>query len=191
MSRPSLLRMDLAALSLMGGAVPVRVSTHPRARRMALRIDPQGEAVDLVLPPRGSLPRALEFFEANRRWLERRLAALPPRTELRRRRDRADARRAASHPPCRGQQRPRRRVDRRRGDPASPATRRISRGACATICASGRKRELLRARAPARRGDRAQGRARQRARHAHALGKLRGDRAICASRGASSSRPRR
>lgn len=72
--------MDLASLSLMGGAVPVRVNTHPRARRMALRIDPQGEAVDLVLPPRSSLPRALEFFEANRRWLERRLAALPPRT---------------------------------------------------------------------------------------------------------------
>jgi predicted metal-dependent hydrolase len=72
--------MDLASLSLMGGAVPVRVNMHPRARRMALRIDPQGEAVDLVLPPRSSLPRALEFFEANRRWLERRLAALPPRT---------------------------------------------------------------------------------------------------------------
>jgi len=78
----SLLRMDLSSLSLMGGAVPVRVSTHPRARRMALRIDPQGEAVDLVLPPRGSLPRALEFFEANRPWLERRLAALPPRTVI-------------------------------------------------------------------------------------------------------------
>ena len=76
----SLLRMDLSSLSLMGGAVPVRVSTHPRARRMALRIDPQGEAVDLVLPPRGSLPRALAFFEDNRPWLERRLAALPPRT---------------------------------------------------------------------------------------------------------------
>lgn len=72
--------MDLSSLSLMGGAVPVRVSTHPRARRMALRIDPQGEAVDLVLPPRSSLPRALAFFEDNRRWLERRLAALPPRT---------------------------------------------------------------------------------------------------------------
>ena len=80
--KSSLLRMDLAALSLMDGTVPVRVSTHPRARRMALRIDPQGDAVDLVLPPRSSLARALEFFEANRRWLERRLAALPPRTEF-------------------------------------------------------------------------------------------------------------
>jgi predicted metal-dependent hydrolase len=74
--------MDLASLSLMDGTVPVRVSTHPRARRMALRIDPKGDAVDLVLPPRSSLPRALEFFETNRRWLERRLAALPPRTEF-------------------------------------------------------------------------------------------------------------
>jgi predicted metal-dependent hydrolase len=74
--------MDLESLSLMGGAVPVRVSQHPRARRMALRIDPQGETVDLVLPPRSSLARALEFFETNRRWLERRLAALPPRTEI-------------------------------------------------------------------------------------------------------------
>jgi hypothetical protein len=72
--------MELGSLSLMDGAVPVRVSTHPRARRMALRIDPQGEAVDLVLPPRSSLARALAFFEDNRRWLERRLAALPPRT---------------------------------------------------------------------------------------------------------------
>ncbi|HUZ72899.1 MAG TPA: M48 family metallopeptidase [Stellaceae bacterium] len=80
MAKSSLLRMELSSLSLMGGTVPVRVSTHPRARRMALRIDPQGEAVDLVLPPRSSLPRALEFFEDNRRWLERRLAALPPRT---------------------------------------------------------------------------------------------------------------
>ena len=74
--------MDLASLSLMDGTVPVRVSMHPRARRMALRIDPKGDTVDLVLPPRGSLSRAIEFFEANRRWLERRLAALPPRTEF-------------------------------------------------------------------------------------------------------------
>ncbi len=72
--------MDLSSLSLMSGAVPVRVTMHPRARRMALRIDPQGEAVDLVLPPRSSPARALAFFEDNRRWLERRLAALPPRT---------------------------------------------------------------------------------------------------------------
>jgi predicted metal-dependent hydrolase len=74
--------MDLESLSLMGGAVPVRVSHHPRARRISLRIDPQGETVDLVLPPRSSLARALEFFETNRPWLERRLAALPPRTEF-------------------------------------------------------------------------------------------------------------
>jgi predicted metal-dependent hydrolase len=45
---------------------------------MALRIDAQDAAVDLVLPPRTSLPRALSFLEANRQWLEDKLAALPP-----------------------------------------------------------------------------------------------------------------
>jgi predicted metal-dependent hydrolase len=67
-------------LSLPGGKVPVRVRTNPRARRLALRIDAQGEAVDLVLPPRTSLPRALSFLESNRGWLVERLSALPPRT---------------------------------------------------------------------------------------------------------------
>jgi predicted metal-dependent hydrolase len=49
---------------------------------MALRIDAQDTAVDLVLPPRTSLPRALSFLQANRQWLEDRFAALPPRTSF-------------------------------------------------------------------------------------------------------------
>jgi predicted metal-dependent hydrolase len=69
-------------LSLPSGDVPVRLRTNPRARRMALRIDAQETAVDLVLPPRTSWPRALSFLEANRQWLEDRLAALPPRTSF-------------------------------------------------------------------------------------------------------------
>ncbi len=46
---------------------------------MALRIDATGEAVELVLPRRGSRSEALRFLEANRPWVEKRLAALPPR----------------------------------------------------------------------------------------------------------------
>ncbi len=77
----SSLRKSLTTpLSLSGNDVPVRLRTNPRARRMALRIDAQDEAVDLVLPPRTSLPRALSFLQANREWLESHLAALPPRT---------------------------------------------------------------------------------------------------------------
>lgn len=61
------------------GKVPVHVRVSRRARRLALKIDAVGDAVELVLPPRTSLPRALNFLRLNRAWVETRLAALPPR----------------------------------------------------------------------------------------------------------------
>ncbi|HKT18097.1 MAG TPA: SprT family zinc-dependent metalloprotease [Stellaceae bacterium] len=66
--------------SYTGGEVAVRLRPHPRARRLALRIDATGEAIELVLPRRGSRGEALRFLEANRAWLDKRLSALPPRT---------------------------------------------------------------------------------------------------------------
>jgi hypothetical protein len=66
-------------LSQRSGKVPVRVRISPRAQRLALKIDAAGDAVELVLPPRTSLPRALNFLKSNRAWVESRLAALPPR----------------------------------------------------------------------------------------------------------------
>jgi len=62
-----------------GGAVALRLKSHPRARRLALRIAASGEAVELVAPRRCSKAEALRFLEANRAWLDQRLAALPPR----------------------------------------------------------------------------------------------------------------
>jgi len=69
-------------IRLHAGQVPVKVRVSPRARRLALRIDAQAEAIELVLPRRTSASRALSFIEENRRWLERRIDALPPRTVL-------------------------------------------------------------------------------------------------------------
>jgi predicted metal-dependent hydrolase len=69
-------------LRLPAGKVPVRVRISPRARRLALRIDAQAEAVELVLPRRTSISRALGFIEENRDWLDKRINALPPRTVL-------------------------------------------------------------------------------------------------------------
>lgn len=57
--------------------VPVAIRVSPRARRMALRIDPAGRRVELVLP-RGVPERTgLRFLAAKRGWIEARLAALP------------------------------------------------------------------------------------------------------------------
>jgi predicted metal-dependent hydrolase len=69
-------------IKLRAGEVPVRVRMSSRARRLALRIDAQAEAVELVLPRRTSAQRAMSFIEENRAWLDKRITALPPRTVL-------------------------------------------------------------------------------------------------------------
>ncbi|HLJ65168.1 MAG TPA: SprT family zinc-dependent metalloprotease [Stellaceae bacterium] len=77
------LRMSLPThLSLPGGKVPLLVRVNPRARRLALRIDAQSDAVELVLPPMTSLPQAAGFLESNRGWVASRLKALPPRASF-------------------------------------------------------------------------------------------------------------
>jgi predicted metal-dependent hydrolase len=69
-------------IRLAAAQVPVHVRVSPRARRLALRIDAQSEAIELVLPRRISVSRALSFIDENRSWLEKRFSALPPRTLL-------------------------------------------------------------------------------------------------------------
>src|SRR6266853_2015825 len=65
-------------LSHPAGRIPVRVRVSRRARRLALKIEAVGDAVKLVLPPRTSVPRALNFLKSNRDWLETGRGALPP-----------------------------------------------------------------------------------------------------------------
>ncbi len=59
--------------------MPLKVRAHPRARRIALKIDHDGDAVEMVLPRRCSRSEALRFLEASRGWIDARLAMLPPR----------------------------------------------------------------------------------------------------------------
>jgi predicted metal-dependent hydrolase len=76
---PDSLSVFPASWSYDGGAVPLKVRAHPRARRIALKIDHAGEAVEMVLPRRCSRSEALRFLEASRGWIDARLAKLPPR----------------------------------------------------------------------------------------------------------------
>lgn len=68
-----------SSLPYHGGAIPLRVRAHPRARRIALRINAAGDAIEMVLPRRSSHAEALRFLEASRGWIDARLATLPPR----------------------------------------------------------------------------------------------------------------
>jgi predicted metal-dependent hydrolase len=72
-------RFDAAppSIALAAGEVKLLVRESPRARRLALRIDAAGEAIELVLPRRVSLATGLAFLESRRDWVSERLARLP------------------------------------------------------------------------------------------------------------------
>lgn len=59
------------------GNLPVTVRVSPRARRVALRLDPASRAVHLIVPRRMSLARAMDFARRHEAWIHKSLAALP------------------------------------------------------------------------------------------------------------------
>ena len=62
-----------------GDTIPVTVRVSPRARRMALRLHPAVDSVELVLPTGASLAVALGFLDCKRGWIAAQLARMPPR----------------------------------------------------------------------------------------------------------------
>lgn len=65
------------------GSVPVRIMRHQAARRMAIKLDPTVDWIDLVLPPRTPLHRGLGFLESKSDWVAAGIAAMPPRIPFR------------------------------------------------------------------------------------------------------------
>ncbi len=62
--------------------VPVRLRVSRRARRIAIRIDPSGDGVELVRPRRVAAAEAWVFLEARLHWVAARLAEMPPRVRF-------------------------------------------------------------------------------------------------------------
>ena len=62
-----------------GRSLPVSVRRSERARRVALRLSPSGEAVELVVPLRTSLVTAYGFLESRRGWVAAQAMRVPPR----------------------------------------------------------------------------------------------------------------
>jgi predicted metal-dependent hydrolase len=55
----------------------LRLKISPRARRMALRLDTHARIVQLVVPKRASMDRALDFALHNQEWIEHHIGGLP------------------------------------------------------------------------------------------------------------------
>ena len=63
--------------------LPVAIRTHPRARRLKLRLDETRALLLLTCPPRGSRKAALDWAASQRDWVEARLTEVAPATPLR------------------------------------------------------------------------------------------------------------
>ena len=62
--------------------LPVAIRTHPRARRLRLRLDEQRGLLLLTCPPRGGRKAALDWVVGQRAWVEARLAEAEPAVPL-------------------------------------------------------------------------------------------------------------
>jgi len=68
------LRVDLGNLE-----IPVRLCRNPRARRLILRLDPDGDGVVVTLPPGAPEHAGLELARKQADWIRRRLGERTPR----------------------------------------------------------------------------------------------------------------
>lgn len=68
-------------LNLNGTAVPVVLRRHKRARRLTLRLAPDGNAVQITLPSWAKSKEALAFAHTKREWLATQHARIPRRAE--------------------------------------------------------------------------------------------------------------
>lgn len=74
------LRSDKAqpAIELSGRLVPIELNRHARARRLTMRLAPDGSAVRITLPNWCRSEDAVAFAGVRRGWLEAQLAKVPP-----------------------------------------------------------------------------------------------------------------
>lgn len=64
-------------IELAGRVLPIELNRHPRARRLTLRLAPDGQAVRITLPRWCRSADAVAFAEIRKDWLEAQLASLP------------------------------------------------------------------------------------------------------------------
>jgi len=76
------LRRDMLEpeVELGGQKVPIALRRHPRAKRLTLRLAPDGSEVRITLPGWARSAEAIAFAHARREWLAAQLAKLPSRS---------------------------------------------------------------------------------------------------------------
>jgi hypothetical protein len=69
-------------IELASATLPVEIRRHARARRMTMRLAPDGQAVRITLPRWGRTEDALSFAGSRRDWIEAQLEKHEPRRTI-------------------------------------------------------------------------------------------------------------
>ena len=70
-------------LDIAGRRLPLAIRRLPHARRLTMRLAPDGSEVRISMPQWARTAEALAFARSREHWLAERLAARPPRPEVR------------------------------------------------------------------------------------------------------------
>lgn len=70
------------AIEVAGRNLPIALRRHPRARRLTMRLAPDGSELRITLPRWGRTSEALEFAAARREWIAAQLARVPERRAI-------------------------------------------------------------------------------------------------------------
>ncbi|MCH2487693.1 MAG: M48 family metallopeptidase [Erythrobacter sp.] len=68
-------------IELLGRILPIHIARHARARRLTMRLSPDGSAVRITLPRWSRSAEAVRFANDRRDWLEAQLAKVPARED--------------------------------------------------------------------------------------------------------------
>ena len=69
-------------VDVAGRDLPIAIRRHPTAKRMTMRLAPDGSEVRITMPRWGRTVEALAFARARSVWLERQLAKVPERARI-------------------------------------------------------------------------------------------------------------
>jgi predicted metal-dependent hydrolase len=64
-------------VAVAGRRLPIAIRRHPRARRLTMRLSPEGSELRITLPTWGRTMDALAFAKARTAWIEAQLARVP------------------------------------------------------------------------------------------------------------------
>ncbi len=69
-------------IELSGRMIPIELNRHARAKRLTLRLSPDGSAVRITLPHWCRSAEAIKFAAIRKDWLETQLAKVPARQDV-------------------------------------------------------------------------------------------------------------